>query len=324
MVRRGFTLVELLVVIAIVGMLVALLLPAIQAAREAARRSACQNNLRQVSVAVLLHEDQFGHFPYGGWGHEWVGMSERGYAERQPGGWIFNVLPFLELEQLHDLGGVTTAANVTTRLMTPIAVLTCPTRRPCRLWTVSPLYGYMQTPKPTGEVQEVARGDYAINGGATLANSYEGPPSVEAGDDPAYVWPPMQGPASKPAYTFSGLSHVRTGVRMKSVEDGASCTYLVGEKYLDPSDYENGESPGDNEALVSGYCSDNHRFTAKPPAADGTLVPDVLNHYRFGSAHPTGWSIAMCDGSVRAITYDVDPGAHSSNGHVSDGGLPLP
>jgi prepilin-type N-terminal cleavage/methylation domain-containing protein len=132
----GFTLVELLVVITIIGILIALLLPAVQAAREAARRLQCSNQIKQLALGALGHETANGFLPTGGWNPCWAGDADRGFGGRQPGGWIYNVLPYIEQQPLHDLGSGADNSSVPTLsdcvlqcVGTPLTGLICPSRR---------------------------------------------------------------------------------------------------------------------------------------------------------------------------------------------------
>ena len=117
--KSGFTLVELLVVITIIGILIALLLPAVQAAREAARRMQCSNQLKQLAWARWITNTANKCLPSGGWGPCWAGDPDRGFGRRQPGGWIYSILPYIEQQPLHDLG---TGAR---RLHEPSSVASC-------------------------------------------------------------------------------------------------------------------------------------------------------------------------------------------------------
>src|SRR5438045_293293 len=92
--RTGFTLVELLVVIAIIGVLVGLLLPAVQAAREASRRSSCQNNLKQIGLALHGFHDAKGKLPSSG--------RPNAASTVRVGSQVF-LLPFLEEKALADI-----------------------------------------------------------------------------------------------------------------------------------------------------------------------------------------------------------------------------
>ena len=135
--RGAFTLVELLVVIAIIGVLVALLLPAVQAAREAARRQQCGNNLKNIGLACQNYLDTNKTFPTGGWGWFWVGDADRGFDRDQPGGWIYNILPYMEQAALHKMAGdgsrdtLSTAQKdgALTVIKSPVEIVRCPSRR---------------------------------------------------------------------------------------------------------------------------------------------------------------------------------------------------
>jgi prepilin-type N-terminal cleavage/methylation domain-containing protein/prepilin-type processing-associated H-X9-DG protein len=145
--RAGFTLVELLVVIAIIGILISLLLPAVQAAREAARRAQCVNHLKQLGLGCLNHESAVKTFPTGGWAFCFLGHPDLGVGITQPGGWMFNILPYIEESTLYKnqqgLTGTTLQSAALTLVQTPLEAFYCPSRRPVQTYPV------VTTPIPT-------------------------------------------------------------------------------------------------------------------------------------------------------------------------------
>jgi prepilin-type N-terminal cleavage/methylation domain-containing protein len=311
--RRAFTLVELLVVITIIGILISLLMPAVQSAREAARRTQCSNNIKQLALGCLNHQTQFGWLPPDGWGWGWIGDPDKGHGWKQPGGWVFNVLPFIDQQNVYGMqSGLTGAARATAAsqmLQTPLAAFNCPSRRPLALYptwepssSLSSSTSFAAGPMPT----TVAKTDYACNGGDYPLD----PSSVEGGPNGPGTY--ASGTSLADQQKWAAIGNIATGVMYPAsqigsaaITDGSSNTFMLGEKYLDPDNYTNGDDNGDNENAYMGDNEDICRWGG-PNAPE--QMQDTPGNVRsaWGSAHANGFGVALCDGSVRVISFYID------------------
>ncbi len=321
----GFTLVELLVVIAIIGVLVALLLPAVQAARETARNAQCKNHLKQLSLAMLQHEAALGYLPAGGWLGDWVGDPDLGADERQPGGWIYNLLPYIEQSAVHDLtSGMPTGFQkkraLGARDAIAISFMNCPSRRPAIPYPNAASH----TPKNSYYSAVHGRSDYAQNAGdihELEAWCFKcAPASIDAGVKSDWL-PPLD--------EHSGIGFCGTALKLRQITDGLSNTYAIGERFIEPQHYQTGLAHADDWPMYTGFQDDLYRsvwYDEKDPVDGEAYLPlqdrdgIVGASERFGSAHSGGCNLAMVDGSVPTISYDIDAEVHRKHGHRSDGG----
>ena len=296
-VRNGFTLVELLVVIAIIGILIALLLPAIQAARESARRTQCQNNLRQIGVAILMYNDEFGQFPAARMDTGSFGAS-----------WAFQLLPFLEQkaqhESFHPKERVDDDLNAEA-MRTPVSVYFCPSRREPSADRDFDNGGGVPLVRGVA-----AGGDYASNAG--LFHNYETPP--ELGGPTEDLNPAI---TAGPIFTYSKISP-------RHVTDGLTQTFAVGERHIPPEDVVE-----DDELRLHLRIGDTAFFAADTAATimGGTkygLATDSRDPVivKFGSEHAGLVYFVFLDGHTAAVSDDIALEVLQQLSVIADGGQP--
>jgi prepilin-type N-terminal cleavage/methylation domain-containing protein len=303
--HKGFTLIELLVVIAIIAVLVGLTVPAVMKAREAANRASCSNNLHQLGLGCIQHATQRNQFPTLGAGFQWAPsfdgslnpLTSTSQPVPQTAGWGYQILPFIDAEPTWRGGGAGTAGQAAALAVGATEkIFFCPSRRTAKTLP-GPGGGYPANPGYTAQAAFTTVGlcDYAANGS-------------------------------------EGYGPIRTsGAQISDISHGTSKTLLLSEKRMnftllgqqnadDTVGYSSGFTPG-----AAGQPFDTVRATSQnsqgaqgaSPQRDFTSTAAPGAPY-FGSAHPELVNAVMCDGSVRTITFSVDPNVFVQLGNIKD------
>jgi prepilin-type N-terminal cleavage/methylation domain-containing protein/prepilin-type processing-associated H-X9-DG protein len=285
--RRAFTLVELLVVIAIIGVLVALLLPAVQAAREAARRMSCQNNLKQMGLALHNFESAKRHFPHGRWNVTTGDTGKHAVPDRPVEDsndqcWTVIALPYAEEQSIADLYKLDKpwfGPNNRPVVISPLKIFQCPSVETGR-FDIS----FTSTDKP-------AAGDYgSINMvGSAVWNLHR--PEL-GGNFPGDDTPRVVGVMTK---RFDVAP-----CKMKNITDGTSKTILIAESAGRPDRYDLGVKHIAPVESGTGWADPDSGFTVSNANPINGSNRDEAYSFHTGGAH-----FCMADGSVHFIDESI-------------------
>jgi prepilin-type N-terminal cleavage/methylation domain-containing protein/prepilin-type processing-associated H-X9-DG protein len=281
--RSGFTLIELLVVIAIIAILVGLLVPAVQQVRSAASRLQCQNNLKQIGLALHNYHDANQRFPSGIMVP--VGTGQSGSITNPPKGcpkppiansfasWLTSILPFVEQQPLYD-EVVLASQNLTLRD-----------------------YSYCGSPKAPGATlipTFVCPEDFIPEPTIQYSIYYFGVNSYFANAGTT-AWPLATA-------SFNGVMYYNSSVRIVAITDGTSNTLLAGERFsFDPTD--------SSLATTRGWAWTNYNSgqdhlgdTSWQINSTAAVIGSQARLTNFGSGHRGGANFVFCDGSVRFLS----------------------
>ncbi|QDU60692.1 Type II secretion system protein G precursor [Planctomycetes bacterium Pan216] len=311
--RRGFTLVELLVVIAIIGVLVGLLLPAVQQARESARRSFCQNNLKQIGVALHNYVDAHQTLP--------PGHINNPNAADDEGHWVWSafVMPYCDQAPLYDkLNPGTTAAT------DALGQYTSEMQRRYDSW---------RCPSDTGP--DYFRGNVSISvNGTSIADvgyTFDANPGADntgvsltnyvVANNVAWVrtakaTDPIDGRSGAVGAFFENQT-----TKLRDISDGLSKTFLAGERVYSAGAnglmlagmlfavrgnsgygveaYASGRGNNFNQGMTS-YAGSTY-YGINPP-----LTGDYKQNQSFSSLHPGGAHFLFGDGRVQFISDSIE------------------
>jgi prepilin-type N-terminal cleavage/methylation domain-containing protein/prepilin-type processing-associated H-X9-DG protein len=306
--RTAFTLVELLVVMAIIGVLMALLLPAVQRAREAARNSSCQNNLKQIGLALSQYHETYRSYPassihwmrdpwclgcFYGPGFTWRTMilAELGYEQ------LYASINFDYVYSPYGQGDTTGIPVNTTANAVRVSLYVCPSEaylHAARQYACNTNWGNI-----CGGPFPSFSSNYMSSAGTKLGpGSLFGGPSTGCDDN----W-----------WTTDGVIYVREATRMHEIIDGLANTLLVGEAGNPPGDAGNDWFRGttNNMQRLGSHGVNEPQATPQTNCVAvssnwSSPIEGPQNHWGFGSWHGTGANFVFCDGHVQFFATGTD------------------